>query len=66
MASACDETLKALKEAAAAETESKMFEIVDFEDLPAYKALAVAQNHIKDCFNTFGVCLDFATLSTIL
>ena len=57
MVSACDETLTALKEAVAAVTELKIFDTVDFEGHPAYKALVVAQNHIKECFNAFGVRL---------
>jgi hypothetical protein len=64
MVSACDETLKALNEAVDAVTELKIFETVDFVDHPASRALAVAQNHIKECFNTFGVCLVSAARST--
>ncbi|KAI0247273.1 hypothetical protein BJV78DRAFT_1285698 [Lactifluus subvellereus] len=55
----CNETLKALKEAVAAVTELKIFDTVDLEDHPAYKALVVAQNHIKGCFNAFGLNSDW-------
>lgn len=53
-------TLKALQEAVAAVTELRIFNLDNFEDHPAYKALARAQRYIKSCHNTFGVCLNSA------
>ena len=53
--STCDETLKALREVVAAVTELKIFDTVNLEHHPAYKALGVAEAYIKDCFATFGV-----------
>ena len=50
-------TLKALQEAIAAVTELKIFNLDNFEDHPAYKALVRAQRYIKTCHNTFGVRL---------
>jgi hypothetical protein len=44
-----------LKEVVAAVTELKIFDIVNFEDHAAYKALGVAEYHIKNCFAAFGV-----------
>lgn len=32
-----------------------MFDLDNFEDHPAYKALARAQRYIKTCYNTFGL-----------
>jgi len=51
----CDETLKALKEVVAAVTELKIFDTINFEDHIAYKALGVAEYHIKNCFAAFGL-----------
>jgi hypothetical protein len=44
-----------LKQVVAAVTELKMFDTTNFEDHAAYKALVVAQNQIRACFNAFGV-----------
>ena len=49
--------LKALQEAVAAVTELRIFDLDNFEDHPAYQALAKAQGYIKTCHNTFGVRL---------
>jgi len=51
----CDETLAALKAVVASVTELKIFDTFNLEDHPAYKALSVAQDHIKACFAAFGL-----------
>ncbi len=53
--SAMDATLNGLQEAVAAVTELKIFNMIDFEDHPAYRTLATAQARIKACHKTFGV-----------
>jgi hypothetical protein len=44
-----------LKAVVASVTELKIFDTFNLEDHPAYKALSVAQDHIKACFAAFGV-----------
>jgi len=51
----CDETLKALKVVVAAVAELKIFDTSNLEDNAAYKALLVAQDHIRGCFAAFGL-----------
>ncbi|KAI9449356.1 hypothetical protein BJY52DRAFT_253062 [Lactarius psammicola] len=52
---ALNATIKALEEASAAVKELKIFNLDNFEDHPAYKALTRAQTHIKTCYSTFGL-----------
>jgi len=44
-----------LKVVVAAVAELKIFDTFTLEDNPAYKALLVAQGHIRGCFAAFGV-----------
>ncbi|KAH8990442.1 hypothetical protein EDB86DRAFT_3080426 [Lactarius hatsudake] len=52
---ALNATLKALQEAIAAVAELKTFNLDNFEDHPAYKALTRAQRSVKKCHNTFAL-----------
>jgi len=44
-----------LKVVVAAVAELKIFDTSNLEDNAAYKALLVAQDHIRGCFAAFGV-----------
>ncbi|KAH9017890.1 hypothetical protein EDB84DRAFT_1442629 [Lactarius hengduanensis] len=52
---ALNATLKALQEAIAAVAELKTFNLDNFEDHPAYKALTRAQKYVRKCHNTFAL-----------
>jgi hypothetical protein len=61
MTSVLQDTLSGLQEAVAAVTELKIFNLVGFEDHPAYGTLARAQTRIKACHKSFGVRLTSVT-----
>ena len=63
MTSVLRDTLCGLQEAVMAVTELKIFNLVSFEDHPAYKSLARAQTRIKACHKSFGVRLTSVTSS---